>query len=103
MHASSINLVLYYLGFGYVLFLVWGTVLSDAVKSEPPGWTVAATTTLMVIGIVHPAAALAAWDLRRELKRGPGDAAGAARPPLGVVLSIAVAVAVVVATGMGET
>ena len=103
MLSPSTNLLLYYLGFGYVLFLMWGIVLVDAVKSDPPRWIGLATTTLLLIGILHPAAALAAWDLRRYREPSSGRVTtGAGLPALVVILSIAVAGAVVITTGMGE-
>jgi hypothetical protein len=99
-HSVAVNLLLYYLGFGFVLLLAWAAVLYDAVRREPQPSTTLAVRALRVLGIVHPAAAIAAWDLRRELARdGAADGAPAGRFPLEVAASLVVAAAVVVATG----
>lgn len=94
MYTAPINLVLYYAGFGFVLFLVWGVIAFDAVKLERPTYAKAATAALTVVGVAHPAAALGAWDLRRQL-----GTTGSEAPPtptfrgfLPVIASVVVAV-----------
>jgi len=99
VYSAPVNLLLYYIGFGYVLFLVWAMILSDAVKSEPPPWTHTATTVLQIVGIAHPAAALGAWDLRRELSRNRGDIqTPRGGVPVTVIVSVVIAAAVIVLT-----
>lgn len=99
MLSGPINLLLYYVGFGYVLCLSWVAVMSDAMKPEPPRWTRRATVVLQVIGIAHPAAAVAAWDLRRELERNRGDLRPARGGfPIVMAVSLVIAVAVITVT-----
>jgi hypothetical protein len=99
VYSASVNLVLYYVGFGYVLLLVWAALLSDVVATRRSprirGWV----TALRVLGLAHPAAALGAWDLRRELQRSPDDHT---TPPTGLPLDVAasflIATAVIILT-----
>jgi hypothetical protein len=103
LSASYIALVGYG-GFGFVLFLVWAACMEFAIDGDAPR-TIRAANILAVIGIVHPAAALAAWDLWRqanrwtdldgEYKEPPSEAIGVA---LIVVSTLAAIVVTVLAT-----
>lgn len=95
MFSAPVNLLLYYIGFGYVLFLAWGIIDFDASKPHPPPWTRTVTTILLIAGFAHPAAALAAWDLRRQLARDRSDPN--ARPAVSLILIV---VSVVIATAV---
>jgi hypothetical protein len=99
--SARTDLILYYAGFGFALFLVWGLIAYDANKAPVPGYVKTVTNVLNVVGLAHPAAMLAAWDLRRQLSRAGHEAA--ARPTLTgllpTVVSVAIAVVVVFAVG----
>jgi hypothetical protein len=98
-YSAEINLLLYYVGFGFVLLLAWAGVLSDAIRTEPPRRTRTEMTVLRVLGIVHPAAALAAWDIRRELDRDRTSvAASSGGFPVEVAASLVIATIVVLVT-----
>ncbi len=101
MRNASLNLTLYYGGFGLVLFLAWAAVMSDLVEGDPPRWTYAATTALRVVGVLHPVAAIAAWDLRHQqaLRRSGSEPVDREAPMLAFA---SLAIAVIVASLVGR-
>lgn len=90
MQSADLNLAIFYLGFTLVLVLAWAAVMSDLIEGEPPRWTYRATAALRVLGLFHPAAAIAAWDLRHQLAIRTDPEAGRESHAL-VIFSLVVA------------
>ena len=80
MFASKATLALYYFGAAYLVMLAWAVVLHDHINDSSDAGRARTTrraTAFLVVGIVHPAFALAAWDLARQLNvAGDGDEVG---------------------------
>lgn len=110
MSEPTLALIGYYLGLGFAVLLVWAACLPDA---QPDHGRVARTVRrsrrAAVVGILHPAVALAARDLIGQagidLADREADLVGtvdraASLAGACVVLSAVIAVAVLVATAL---
>ena len=79
MFASKATLALYYLAAAYLVLLAWAAVLHDHINDasdDGRARTARRATAFLVAGVAHPAFALAAWDLGRQLN-DPGVDQGA--------------------------
>ena len=86
MLSTETFLAVYYLGCGFVIFLLWGCVSDEADRAVEPAHRRRLhrlATASAVVGVLHPALALAGRDLAGQLGRadGPHDprAAGTLR------------------------
>jgi hypothetical protein len=99
--SARTDLILYYAGLGFALFLVWGLIAYDVNKNDLPGYVKPATNVLYVVGLAHPVAMVAAWDMRRQLSRTGHEAP--ARPTvtglLPTVVSLGIAAVAIVLLG----
>lgn len=80
------TLGLYYLGAAYLVMLAWAAVLHDHVNDASDAGRARTTrraTACLIAGIAHPAFALAAWDIARQLHTGGGDDEGASSSRVG--------------------
>ena len=70
MNSLAMNLVIFYLGGSFIIVLIWAGAVGEILVSEVSlggkrsglRWLIG---LLALVGLVHPAAALAAWDLIR--------------------------------------
>jgi hypothetical protein len=88
--APTATLALYYLGVSYLAVLAWAGVGHDLIHDRSDDVhrrTQRRVVGLVVFGVAHPAFALAAWDIARELAKD-GDG-----PPASAVRQVALAVA----------
>jgi len=98
--ASKATLALYYFGAAYLVALAWAAVLHDHindVSEEGRARTTRRATGFLVAGVAHPAFALAAWDVARQLNASGADDEGASGlvgrlAPLVAVVSAAAAI-----------
>lgn len=99
MLPSEATLALWYLGVGYLAFLGWAAMVHDLVNSEvgtTPRRTRPVAVACVVAGAFHPAFALAAYDVTRQL-RNEGDPLDAWPARLGTVAIVVGATSTVVA------
>jgi hypothetical protein len=85
MKLTSLHLLMFYAGFGFVAFLAWAATvdyLRDGGRHER-----LALHLFTAAGIVHPVAALAAWQLRHETSEGE-DRRGIALVVVSCVLAV---------------
>lgn len=76
MFASKATLALYYLGAASLVALAWAAVLHDHIHDatdEGRARTTRRATACLVAGVAHPAFALAAWDIARQLNVAGAD------------------------------
>ncbi len=100
MFASKATLALYYFGAAYLVMLAWAAVLHDHVNDASDvgrARTARRARAALVAGVAHPAFALAAWDLARQLHAAGADEIGSSgrvgrlAPIIAVVSSAAAA------------
>lgn len=87
MLPSDATLALWYLGVGYLAFLGWAAIVHDLVNSAvgtTPRRTRPIALACVVAGVLHPAFALAAYDVTRQLQN-EGDPTERWPARLGVV------------------
>lgn len=75
MLSTETFLVLYYLGYGFVIFLGWACIVdASGAPSEPSRriWLHRLAVGLAIVGVLHPALALAGRDIAVELGRSDG-------------------------------
>ena len=100
MFASKATLALYYLGAAYLVALAWAAVLHDHINDSSDagrGRTARRATACLVAGIAHPAFALAAWDMARQLNATGGDEEGGSSGRVGRLAPIVAVVSTAVA------
>ncbi|MGH9138839.1 MAG: hypothetical protein ACRD0G_17650 [Acidimicrobiales bacterium] len=76
MLGTGARLVLFYLGYGYLVFLGWAAVISTTDRSHQPidGTRVRRrATAAAAVGLLHPAFAFAVWDIARTVGRRVPD------------------------------
>lgn len=106
MLPTEAALVMYYLGLGYLIFLGWAGVMVDvtlgATLSRPAARRLA--RGMSVVGVVHPALALAGVDVARQLQRQTeADTDDTATAQLAYVcLAVATALAAIVIVVMSR-
>ncbi len=64
MHLSHLDLLIYWLGGGFVVVLAWAALLGQALIGPPRGVR-PALGLFALVGVIHPVAALATIDLVR--------------------------------------
>ena len=83
MFASKATLAWYYFGAAYLVALAWVAVLHDLINDasvEGRARTSRRAVACLVAGLVHPAFALAAWDISRQVHAfEPDDESSSAR------------------------
>ena len=62
---SVTNLLIFYLGGGFVIMLAWAGVLGEILLGASRSAVRWSVGILAILGAVHPAAAVASWDLVR--------------------------------------
>lgn len=76
MLTFEVKLVLYYIGFGYLIVLAWLSLAGDVLLARAEDQrrrlrTIA--SAFLIAGVLHPAFALAGRDLIRQLRVPAGD------------------------------
>lgn len=100
MFASKATLALYYFGAAYLVMLAWAAVLHDHINDASDAGrarTARRATACLVAGIAHPAFALAAWDIARQLNAASGDEEGGSSGRVGRLAPIVAIVSAAVA------
>ena len=76
------SLLIFHLFGGFVVLLLWAALVGEAVVGRHPRWVRRAIVPMSVLGLVHPAAAIAAVDLARlGRSNGTDREDGDDRPP----------------------
>lgn len=76
---STVDLAVFYLGGSFIIALAWAATMGEALIGTGHRGARTAVGALALLGLVHPLAAIASFDLVR-LNRTVGDAAPLYRP-----------------------